>query len=76
MCLQAAVTGKWFIMDMAKDINPKASRRELDMLLTTGEQTSVALMAIAVTRKIGLRITSAIAEMTISSSRFTNRYSG
>lgn len=36
------------LLDMAKDINPKASRRELDMLLTTGEQTSVALMAMAV----------------------------
>lgn len=35
------------LIDMAKDINPKASRRELDMLLTTGEQTSVALMAMA-----------------------------
>lgn len=35
------------LLDMAKDINPKASRRELDMLLTTGEQTSVALMAMA-----------------------------
>ena len=35
------------LLDMAKDINPKASRREMDMLLTTGEQTSVALMAMA-----------------------------
>lgn len=35
------------LLDMAKDINPKASKRELDMLLTTGEQTSVALMAMA-----------------------------
>ena len=35
------------LLDMAKDINPKASRREIDMLLTTGEQTSVALMAMA-----------------------------
>ena len=33
------------LLDMAKDINPKASRRELDKLVTTGEQTSVALMA-------------------------------
>lgn len=31
----------------AKELNPKASRREVDMLLTTGEQQSVALMAIA-----------------------------
>ena len=29
----------------ARDINPSASKRELDMLLTTGEQTSAALMA-------------------------------
>ncbi len=36
------------LIDMAKDINPKAARRELDMLLTTGEQTSVALMAMAI----------------------------
>jgi len=35
------------LLDMAQDINPKASKRELDMLLTTGEQTSVALMAMA-----------------------------
>ncbi len=33
------------LLDMANDINPNASKRELDMLLTTGEQTSVALMA-------------------------------
>lgn len=36
------------LLDMARDINPKASRRETDMLLTTGEQTSVALMAMAI----------------------------
>ena len=35
------------LLDMANDINPKASKRELDMLLTTGEQTSVDLMAMA-----------------------------
>ncbi|MBR1742193.1 MAG: aspartate kinase, partial [Lachnospiraceae bacterium] len=35
------------LLDMAADINPKAHKRELDMLLTTGEQTSVALMAMA-----------------------------
>ena len=32
----------------AKDINPNASRREMDMLLTTGEQVSVSLMAMAI----------------------------
>ncbi|MEE3392409.1 MAG: aspartate kinase [Lachnospiraceae bacterium] len=35
------------LIDQAHDINPHASRREMDMLLTTGEQTSVALMAMA-----------------------------
>lgn len=35
------------LLKMAKDINPTASKREMDMLLTTGEQTSVALMAMA-----------------------------
>jgi len=31
----------------AKEINPQAKKREMDMLLTTGEQISVALMAMA-----------------------------
>lgn len=35
------------LLAQAKDINPEASKRELDMLLTTGEQISVALMAMA-----------------------------
>lgn len=35
------------LLAQAKDINPNASKRELDMLLTTGEQTSVSLMAMA-----------------------------
>jgi aspartate kinase len=35
------------LLAQAKDINPNASKRELDMLLTTGEQISVALMAMA-----------------------------
>ena len=35
------------LIDMARDIDPNPSRRELDMLLTTGEQTSVALMSMA-----------------------------
>lgn len=35
------------LLAQAKEINPNASKRELDMLLTTGEQTSVALMAMA-----------------------------
>lgn len=32
----------------AKEINPEASKREMDMLLTIGEQKSVALMAMAI----------------------------
>lgn len=35
------------LIAMAKNINPNASKRELDMLLTTGEQVSVSLMAMA-----------------------------
>lgn len=35
------------LLSMAKDINPHASKREIDMLLTTGEQISVSLMAMA-----------------------------
>ncbi|HIT89855.1 MAG TPA: aspartate kinase [Candidatus Merdenecus merdavium] len=35
------------LIAQAKEINPCASKRELDMLLTTGEQISVALMSMA-----------------------------
>ena len=35
------------LIDMAKDINETPSERELDMLLSIGEQMSVALMAMA-----------------------------
>lgn len=35
------------LLAQAREINPNASKREMDMLLTTGEQTSVALMAMA-----------------------------
>lgn len=36
------------LIEKAKEINPNASRREMDMLLTTGEQVSVSLMAMAI----------------------------
>ncbi|MBE6015593.1 MAG: aspartate kinase [Lachnospiraceae bacterium] len=36
------------LIEKANDINPNASKREMDMLLTTGEQISVALMAMAI----------------------------
>ena len=35
------------LLELANTINPKAKKRELDMLLTTGEQVSVSLMAMA-----------------------------
>ncbi|MCL1908706.1 MAG: aspartate kinase [Holophagaceae bacterium] len=40
------------LLAKAAEINPEASKRELDMLLSTGEQQSVALMAIAI-HKLG-----------------------
>ena len=35
------------LLELAKDINPNPSKREMDMLLATGEQTSTALMSMA-----------------------------
>ncbi|EEA81261.1 aspartate kinase, monofunctional class [[Clostridium] nexile DSM 1787] len=35
------------LLALANDINPNTNKRELDMLLTTGEQVSVSLMAMA-----------------------------
>jgi len=39
------------LLDMAKQIAPHPSERELDMLLTTGEQVSIALLAMALQQK-------------------------
>lgn len=36
------------LISMAKEITPNPSKREMDMLFTTGEQTSVALAAMAI----------------------------
>jgi aspartate kinase len=36
------------LLTLAKEVSPSAPRRELDMLLTTGEQVSIALMAMAI----------------------------
>ena len=38
------------LIEKAKEINPNASKREMDMLLSTGEQQSVALMAMAINK--------------------------
>ncbi len=35
------------LLEKAREINPNPSKREMDMLLTTGEQISVSLMAMA-----------------------------
>ena len=35
------------LIEMARDINPRPSKREMDMLVSTGEQVSVAMMAMA-----------------------------
>ncbi|MBO6214918.1 MAG: aspartate kinase, partial [Lachnospiraceae bacterium] len=39
------------LLELANSINPNAPKRELDMLLATGEQTSVALMAMAMAKR-------------------------
>ena len=38
------------LLEKAAEINPAASKREMDMLLNTGEQMSIALMAMAIQR--------------------------
>ena len=39
------------LLAKAAEINPSASKREMDMLLNTGEQMSIALMAMAIERQ-------------------------
>ena len=38
------------LIEKAKEINPNASKREMDMLLSTGEQISISLCAMAIER--------------------------
>ena len=45
------------LLEKAAEINPSPSKRELDMLLSTGEQVSVALMGMALER-MGLPVVS------------------
>ena len=45
------------LIEKAQEINPDASRREMDMLLACGEQMSIALMAIAI-EKLGFPVVS------------------
>jgi len=45
------------LIEKANEINPSASKREMDMLLATGEQISIALMAMAI-EKLGYPVVS------------------
>ena len=45
------------LIEKAKEINPSASKREMDMLLAAGEQISVALLAMAI-EKMGFPVVS------------------
>ena len=45
------------LIEKAKEINPNASKREMDMLLATGEQISISLLAMAI-EKIGCPVVS------------------
>jgi len=45
------------LIEKAMEINPKASKREMDMLLSSGEQISIALLAIAI-EKLGFPVVS------------------
>ena len=45
------------LIEKAKEINPSASKREMDMLLAAGEQISVALLAMAIV-KMGFPVVS------------------
>ena len=45
------------LIEKAQEINPKASKREMDMLLSTGEQISISLLAMAI-QKLGVNAVS------------------
>lgn len=45
------------LIEKAKEINPTASKREMDMLLTAGEQISIALLSMAI-EKLGFPVVS------------------
>ncbi len=45
------------LIEKAAEINPKASKREMDMLLSAGEQMSIALLAMAI-EKLGCPVVS------------------
>lgn len=45
------------LIEKAQEINPNASKREMDMLLSSGEQISIALLAMAI-QKLGFPVIS------------------
>ena len=45
------------LIEKAKEINPDASKREMDMLLSAGEQISISLLAMAI-EKLGFPVVS------------------
>lgn len=45
------------LIEKAKEINPAASKREMDMLLSSGEQISISLLAMAI-EKLGFPVVS------------------
>ncbi len=45
------------LIEKAKEINPNPSKREMDMLLSTGEQISISLLAMAI-EKLGFPVVS------------------
>ncbi len=45
------------LIEKAQEINPKASKREMDMLLSAGEQISISLLAMAI-EKLGYPVVS------------------
>ena len=55
------------LIEKAKEINPNASKREMDMLLSTGEQISCALCAMAI-ETMGLPVVSLTAGFQTNSS--------
>ncbi|MBQ6543589.1 MAG: aspartate kinase, partial [Clostridia bacterium] len=42
------------LIEKAKEINPGANKREMDMLLTAGEQISISLLSMAI-EKLGYK---------------------
>ena len=45
------------LLEKAEEINPNASKREMDMLLSTGEQITISLLAMAI-EKLGYPVIS------------------